>query len=672
LSGIEKVLKFWTWGRKSGTDRTILNDLTGFVKDGEMLLVLGRPGAGCTSLLRVLSGMRGSFTEIDGDVLYGDMDSKEFSKNYRGEVCYNGEEDMNYPTLTTRQTLQFALRNKTPGKLLPEQTRSEFINKTLYLLGNMLGLTKQMDTMVGNAFVRGLSGGERKRLSIAEQMTTRSTINCWDCSTRGLDASSALDYVRSLRILTNIFHTTTVSTLYQASDSIFNLFDKLLVLDEGHVIYFGPTDTAKAYFEEMGFLCPPRKSTPDFLTGLCNPLEREMRPGFEEKVPLDAIAFEERYRSSDMCARMHKELAEYEEELSRTKPSVQFRDAMKAEHQKHSLSHSPYTANYFQQVKALTIRQYQLKMGDKGALITRYGTMAFQGLIMASCFYLMPLTATGAFSRGGALFFCALFNALIAQSELVTYMMGRPVLEKHKQYALYRPSAFYVAQVILDVPLAAIQVVVFQIAAYFMMGLELNAGKFFTFTIVIFFINMTMNGFFRFCGAISPNFFVATQLSGMALITIFTYTGYQIQYYSMHPWLSWLYWIDPITYGFKALISNEMKGQQYSCEGPNSVPYGPSKFFRIHLVQRRMYKPHLIKSSPFTKIFLIAYTDQAYKACIIQGGSPGDSYVTGDAYLWKVFSYGTWQLWVPDFIALVAFFLLFTFATAAVMEWGNV
>jgi ABC-type multidrug transport system ATPase subunit len=90
------------------------------------------------------------------------------------------------------------------------------------MLGNMLGLTKQMDTMVGNAFVRGLSGGERKRLSIAEQMTTSSSINCWDCSTRGLDASSALDYVRSLRIMTDVMHKTTISTLYQASGNYLN------------------------------------------------------------------------------------------------------------------------------------------------------------------------------------------------------------------------------------------------------------------------------------------------------------------------------------------------------------------------------------------------------------------------------------------------------------------
>jgi ABC-type multidrug transport system ATPase subunit len=125
--------------------------------------------------------------------------------------------------------LTFALKNKTPGKRLPNESRDEFINKILYMLGNMLGLTKQMDTMVGNAFVRGLSGGERKRLSIAEQMTTSSSINCWDCSTRGLDASSALDYVRSLRIMTDVMHKTTISTLYQASGNLHNPKGNLLL-----------------------------------------------------------------------------------------------------------------------------------------------------------------------------------------------------------------------------------------------------------------------------------------------------------------------------------------------------------------------------------------------------------------------------------------------------------
>lgn len=328
-----------------------------------MVLILGRPGAGCTTLLRVLANMRASFTSIEGQVTYGGIDAEEFGKHYRGEVCYNEEEDINYPTLTTKQTLQFALRTKAPGKRLPEESKGEFVEKVIYMLGNMLGLTKQMDTMVGNAFVRGLSGGERKRLSIAEQMTTRSTINCWDCSTRGLDASSALDYVRSLRIMTDILHKTTVATLYQASDSIFHLFDKVMVLDEGRCIYFGPTAMAKPYFEEMGFYCPDRKSTPDFLTGLCNMLERQTIEGRERDVPQNASQFETTYKSSQLYQDMQEELKEYEATIEKENPAETFRLAMKEAHQKHAPSKSPYTATYIQQVKALTIRQFQLIWG---------------------------------------------------------------------------------------------------------------------------------------------------------------------------------------------------------------------------------------------------------------------------------------------------------------------
>lgn len=495
-TAFEKFFKFWNWGRKMGHDRTILKDINCYCKPGQMLLVLGRPGAGCTSLLKVLSEMRKGFTEVTGDVRYGGIDSKEFGKVYRGEVCYNEEEDINYPTLTAKQTLQFALRLKTPGKRI-EDSKGEFINNVLYMLGNMLGLTKQMDTMVGNEFVRGLSGGERKRLTIAEAMTTGSCINCWDCSTRGLDASSALDYVRSLRIMTDILKKTTVATLYQASDSIYQLFDLTMVLYEGHCIYFGPMEQAKPYFEDLGFFCPSRKSTPDFLTGISNWQEREVKPGFEGKTPNTPQEFEACYRNSEICKQMHDVVAQYEAEIAESRPDIAFRQAVEEAHQKHAGKKSPFTATPFQQVKALTIRQFQLIygmlifitlsgyemylfslcIGDKGALVSRYGGVIVKGLIMASVFFLMPKDATGLFSRGGFLFFSLTFNSLISQSELATFMQGRGVLEKHKSFALYRPAFFYLAQVMADIPLAIIQVIIFQICVYFMAGLSLTAGQ---------------------------------------------------------------------------------------------------------------------------------------------------------------------------------------------------
>jgi ABC-type multidrug transport system ATPase subunit/ABC-type multidrug transport system permease subunit len=608
-----------------------------------MLLLLGRPGAGCTTLLKIISNMRDSFTDIKGTVSYGGFDHAAFASQFRGQTCYNSEEDQHYPTLTTRQTLQFALRTKTPGTRLPNESKKEFINKILYMLGNMLGLTKQMQTMVGNAFVRGLSGGERKRLSIAEQMTTQSTINCWDCSTRGLDAASALDYVRSLRIMTDVFHKTTVATLYQASNNIFNLFDKLLLLDDGHCLYFGPANVAKQYFEDLGFYCPPRKSTPDFLTGLCNPIEREIKPGFENSVPIYAKDFQDRFYQSTIYQDMMNELNAYEEMIQKENPSATFKEAMDQEHQKRAPKGSPYVASFYQQVFALTIRQYRLLIKDMPALVSRYGTILIQSLIMASCFFNIPNDGSGAFSRGGAIFFSVLFNALISQTELVNFLMGRPILEKHKQYALYRPSAFYVAQVIMDVPYALVQVLLFEICAYFMMGLNLTAGRFFTFFITLFFVNMCMNGFFRFFGAITTSFFFATQLSGVFLISIITYCGYVIPYGQMHPWLYWIYWISPIAYGYKTLLANEMKGQEYSCEGPgNAVPYGPG------------------------------YDVWDYKVCTMAGGNPGENFVLGDNYLKAALQWDVKDLWAPDFVVVIAFFLLFTVLTAAAMEFRAV
>ncbi|CEP18981.1 hypothetical protein [Parasitella parasitica] len=631
-SVLAKAAQFWEWTKHKGTDFTILHDNNGFCKSGEMLLVLGRPGSGCSTLLRVLANMRTSYTNVKGDVTYGGIDAHDFGKHFKGEVCYNEEEDLHYPTLTTEQTLRFALKNKTPGTRIPGESKQDFINSVLYLLGNMLGLTKQMKTMVGNAFVRGLSGGERKRLSIAEQMTTHSSINCWDCSTRGLDASSALDYVRSLRIMTDIMQKTTISTLYQASDSIFDLFDKVMVLDEGRCIYFGPSSEAKSYFTDMGFYCPPRKSIPDFLTGLCNIDERQVQSGFENQVPVNACQFEKIYKESYMFEKMMTECEAYEKEINQDKPAETFREAFKQAH------NTPAVVSYYDQLKALTVRQFQLIWGDKYSVFVRYGDVVVKGLITASVFFMMPLDGSGAFARGGAFLFSIIFNAFIAQSELPAFMQGRRVLEKHKHFAMYHPSAFYLAQVIVDVPLAIIQAVLFEVCIYFLMGLSLDAGKFFTLFVNLIAITLCMNGFFRFLGAVSPNFFVASQLSSFAFVALLINSGYQLPYPDMHPWFMWIYWINPIAYSYKSMLSTELRGAKFDCNDANGVPYGPG------------------------------YTDPAYRSCILPGAQPGASFVLGDDYLVQQYEYYTWQIWI-NFVAVVLFFVLFTVLTALCMEY---
>lgn len=176
-----------------------------------------------------------------------------------------------------------------------------------------------------------------------------------------------------------------------------------------------------------------------------------------------------------------------------------------------------------------------------------------------------------------------------------------------------------------------------------MMGLNLTAGRFFTFFVTLFFINMCMNGFFRFFGAITSSFFLATQITGVLLIAITSYTGYTIPYKKMHPWLFWIYYINPLTYAYKTLIVNEMSGQVYSCDSPgNAVPEGPT------------------------------YTNWDYKTCTMSGATPGQNFVKGDDYLINYLDYKPWQMWAPDFVVVVAFFLFFTVLTALAMEFVSI
>jgi ABC-type multidrug transport system ATPase subunit len=460
--------------------KTILDGSHGCVKPGEMLLVLGRPGSGCTTLLSVLANRRRGYTSVDGDVHYGAMAAAD-AEQYRGQIVMNTEDELFYPSLTVDQTMDFATRLKVPFNAAEDKEKLR--RETRDFLLESMGISHTHSTKLGNEFIRGVSGGERKRVSIVECMATRGSVFCWDNSTRGLDASNALEWAKAVRAMTDVLGLSSIATLYQAGNGIYHLFDKVLVLDGGKQIYYGPMKEARPFMEQLGFVCQEGANVADFLTGVTVPTERRIRPGCESTFPRTADAVKAEYEGSAIFPAMQAEYG-YPTSPDAQENTRVFQQGVAAE--KHKLPESsPLTVSFPMQVKACVIRQYQIVWGDKATFIVKQVFTLMQALVMGSLFYNAPNNSGGLFVKSGALFFSLLYNALLSMTEVTDSFSGRPILVKHKFFGFYHPAAFCIAQITSDIPIILFQITIFSTVLYFLVGFTATAAAFFTYWIIL-------------------------------------------------------------------------------------------------------------------------------------------------------------------------------------------
>ncbi|KAI5305923.1 5'-3' exoribonuclease 2 [Ascosphaera pollenicola] len=638
-----KLMRWLGWGHK-GEEVNILEGFKGLARPGEMVLVLGRPGSGCTTFLKIMANQRMGYTGVQGDVVYGPFDAATFGKRYRGEAVYNPEDDSHHPTLTVGQTLEFAIDTKTPRKRPGGMSKTEFRSSIVDLLLKMFNIGHTRNTIVGNQFTRGVSGGERKRVSIAEMMVTSATVLSWDNSTRGLDSSTALDFAKSLRIMTDVKKTTTFVSLYQASENIYQQFDKVLVIDEGRQVFFGPVDQARAYFERLGYREKPRQTTPDYLTGCTDPYEREFKPGrFADDVPSTPDALAKVFEQSEQYKTMTQEMEAYLEEVKQDAATHEdFEHATAAVKRKFASKKSIFQVPFHLQIWLLMRRQFLIKWQDKVALAVAWITSIVIAFVYGSLWWKQSDTSAGAFTRGGLLFVSLLFNAFQAFSELIAVFGGRDIINRHRGYAFHRPAALYIAQIMVDLAIQAPQILVFSFIVYFMAGLAPSAGGFFIFVLEIVVAYLAMTLFFRTFACVSPDFDYAMNGVSM-LITLFVLTcGYLVQWKDGQVWLRWLYYINVLGLGFSGMMINEFQRIDLTCADQNLIPSGPG------------------------------YTNLSHQVCTLAGGRPGSDIIRGRDYLGDTFSYFPKNLW-RNFginVALIIFFLFLNIYFGEVFSFG--
>lgn len=415
--------------RMLGTSRKtridILRNFDGVVNAGEMLVVLGPPGSGCSTLLKTISGeMNGIFVEDTSYFNYQGVSAKEMHHNHRGEAIYTAEVDVHFPMLTVGDTLTFAARARAPREVPGGVPKDVFTSHIRDVVMAMFGISHTVNTRVGNEYVRGVSGGERKRVTISEAALSGAPLQCWDNSTRGLDSANAIEFCKTLRLQSELFGSTACVSIYQAPQSAYDLFDKASVLYEGRQIFFGRADEAKQYFINLGFECPARQTTPDFLTSMTSPQERIVRPGYEEKAPRTPDEFAAAWLNSAAYERLQAEIERYKQDHPIDgEDAAKFRAQRRAQQSKSNRAKSPYTLDYGQQIGLCLWRGWKRLTGDPSLTIGALAGNTIMALVISSVFFNLQLTTESFFQRGALLFFACLMNGFASALEVCHHVV---------------------------------------------------------------------------------------------------------------------------------------------------------------------------------------------------------------------------------------------------------
>ncbi|KAK1984955.1 ABC-2 type transporter-domain-containing protein [Colletotrichum cereale] len=617
LPGLARELTSKTGGRRR---ISILRDFNGVVEAGEMLVVLGPPGSGCSTFLKTIAGdMDGIYADDRAYFNYQGLPANELHEHHAGDAIYTAEVDVHFPQLSVGDTLTFASRARCPRTLPPGISADQYCDHLRDVVMAMYGISHTVNTRVGNEYMRGVSGGEWKRVTIAEATLSNAPLQCWDNSTRGLDSANAVEFCKTLRLQSELFGQTCAVSIYQAPQSAYDLFDKVLVLYEGRQIFFGRTTDAKQYFINLGFECPARQTTPDFLTSMTASSERVVRPGWESRVPRTPDEFAACWNASRECQGLNEQLEQYKTAHPLGGPDAEvFRSQKRLAQAKNQRLKSPFILSYGQQVRLCLWRGFKLLKGDPSITLSMIIGNTSIGFVMSSLFYNLPESSSSFYGRSAVIFVAILSHAFSTALEILTQYVHRPIIEKQRRYAFYQASAEAFSSVLMDIPFKIANAICYDLVIYFLTNLNRQPGNFFFFLFTTLLMVFSMSGLFRSIASLSRTLFQAMVPASVLIVALVVFTGFVIPIDYMLGWCRWIHYLNPVAYGFESLVINEFHNREFTCDAFVPSP-GVAGYENTTLANR---------------------------ACSAVGAVPGRSTVNGDAHMnskYKYFSSHKWR-----------------------------
>ncbi|XP_061275710.1 broad substrate specificity ATP-binding cassette transporter ABCG2 isoform X4 [Bos javanicus] len=500
-------------------------------------------------------------------------------------------------TLTVRENLQFSAALRLPTTMTSYE-KNERINKVI----QELGLDKVADSKVGTQFIRGVSGGERKRTSIAMELITDPSILFLDEPTTGLDSSTANAVLLLLKRIWNsstgipscppvLFvvmlpkanltsHSrmsgsrmskqgrTIIFSIHQPRYSIFKLFDSLTLLASGRLMFHGPAQEALGYFGAIGFHCEPYNNPADFFLDIIN--------GDSSAVVLNREDIGDEANETEEPSKkdtpLIEKLAEFYVNSSFFKETKVELDKFSGDQRRKKLSsykEVTYATSFCHQLKWISRRSFKNLLGNPQASIAQLIVTVFLGLVIGAIFYDLKNDPAGIQNRAGVLFFLTTNQCFSSVSAVELLVVEKKLFIHEYISGYYRVSSYFFGKLLSDLlPMRMLPSIIFTCITYFLLGLKPKVEAFFIMMLTLMMVAYSASSMALAIAAGQSVVSIATLLMTISFVFMMIFSGLLVNLKTVVPWLSWLQYLSIPRYGYAALQHNEFLGQNF-CPGLN-------------------------------------------------------------------------------------------------------
>lgn len=566
---------------------TILDDVSGIIRPSRLTLLLGPPSSGKTTLLLALAGRLGNDLQMSGKITYNGHSLNEFVAPRTS--AYVSQHDWHVAEMTVKETLEFAgccqgvgskydmllelaRREKFAG-IKPDEDLDIFM-KSLALGGKetilvveyimkILGLDICADTLVGDEMLKGISGGQKKRLTTGELLVGPARVLFMDEISNGLDSSTTYQIIKYLRHSTRALDGTTVISLLQPAPETYELFDDVMLLCEGQIVYQGPRDAALDFFSSMGFRCPERKNVADFLQEVISKKDQEQYWSVPNR-PYRYIPprkFVEAFHSFLVGRSLCEELA------------VPFD---KRYNHPAALSTSQFGVKQSELFRICFNWQKLLMKRNSFIYVFKFIQLLLVALITMSVFFRTTMHHDTIYDGGlfvGAIYFSMviiLFNGFTEVSMLVAKL---PVLYKHRDLRFYPSWAYTLPSWVLSIPTSLMESGLWVAVTYYVIGYDPNITRFFRQFLLYFFLHQMSIALFRVIGSLGRHMIVANTFGSFAMLVVMALGGYIISRDYIPSWWIWGFWVSPLMYAQNAASVNEFLGHSWDKRAGNDTDF---------------------------------------------------------------------------------------------------